>query len=61
MQVRILLGVLIMDDILIINTKEQLDRYLKKYNCKDERELDELLWFDYGVSLKVNIKPKKSL
>ena len=50
-----------MEDTLIITTEEQLQRYLKKYNCKDEQELDELLWFDYGVSLKVNIKPKKTL
>ena len=48
-----------MDDILIINNKEQLERYLKKYNCKTEEELDEILWYEYGVTLKNNIKPHK--
>ena len=57
--VRISMGVLIMDDILIINNKEQLERYLKKYNCKTEEELDEVLWYEYGVTLKNNIKLHK--
>jgi hypothetical protein len=48
-----------MDDILIINNKEQLDRYLKKYNCQTIEELDEVLWYEYGVTLKNNIKPHK--
>ena len=50
-----------MDDILIINNKEQLDRYLKKYNCQTVEELDEVLWYEYGVTLKNNIKPNKRL
>jgi hypothetical protein len=45
-------------DILIIETKEQLDRYLQKYNVKTPEELDELLWYEYGVTLKMNIKSK---
>ena len=57
--VRVSMGVLIMDDTLIINSKEQLDRYLKKYNCTSEKELDEVLWYEYGVSLKINIKPHR--
>lgn len=57
--VRVSMGVLIMDDILVINTKEQLDKYLKEYNCQTEKELDEVLWYNYGVTLEMNIKPKK--
>lgn len=48
-----------MDNTLIINSKEQLDRYLKKYNCQTIEELDEVLWYEYGVSLKINIKPHR--
>ena len=50
-----------MNDILVINTKEQLDRYLKEYNCQTEEELDEVLWYNYGVTLEMNIKPRKRL
>jgi len=45
-----------MDDILIINSKEQLEKYLNKYNCKTEEELDDVLWYTYGITLKNNIK-----
>ena len=48
-----------MDDILVISSKEQLERYLKKYNCKNIDELDELLWYNYGVTLQMNIKKYK--
>lgn len=48
-----------MNDTLIISTKDQLKRYLEKYNCKTVEELDDVLWYEYGVTLKVNIKQYK--
>ena len=45
-----------MDDTLIINSQEQLEKYLEKYNCKTIEELDEVLWYTYGISLMINIK-----
>jgi NTP pyrophosphatase (non-canonical NTP hydrolase) len=48
-----------MNDTLIINSQEQLERYLKKYNCKTKEELDDVLWYIYGISLMINIKKHK--
>ena len=48
-----------MDDTLVINSKEQLERYLREYNCKTIEELDDVLWFNYGISLMMNIKKHK--
>ena len=48
-----------MNDTLIINSREQLERYLEKYNCKTVEELDEVLWYTYGISLIINIKKHK--
>lgn len=48
-----------MNDTLIINSQEQLKRYLEKYNCKTVEELDEVLWYTYGISLMINIKKHK--
>lgn len=48
-----------MSDTLVINSKDQLEKYLRKYNCKTVDELDELLWYNYGVTLQVNIKKYK--
>ena len=33
--------------------KENLNKYLEKYGCKDEYDLSETLWFSYGVYVKV--------
>ena len=33
--------------------KENLNKYLENYSCKDEYDLSETLWFHYGVYLKV--------
>ena len=48
-----------MNDTLIINSQEQLKRYLEKYNCKTKEELDDVLWYTYGISLMINIKKHK--
>ena len=35
----------------VILTDEGLDEFLKHYRCKRKEELDDLLWYDYGVTL----------
>jgi hypothetical protein len=40
----------------IIYTERELKSLLNKYECKNEEELDEYLWYNFGVSLinKIN-------
>ena len=40
----------------IIYTERELKSLLNKYECKTEKELDEYLWYNFGVSLvnKIN-------
>lgn len=40
----------------VIYTERELKSLLKKYECKNEEELDEYLWYNFGVSLinKIN-------
>ena len=33
--------------------KNKLNQYLEKYCCKNENELSDTLWLNYGVLLKV--------
>lgn len=35
----------------VILTDEGLGVLLEKYRCKSKEELDDLLWYDYGVTL----------
>lgn len=32
---------------------ENLNKYLEKYSCKDAEDLENTLWFSYGVYLKI--------
>lgn len=32
---------------------EHLNKYLEKYSCKDASDLEDTLWFNYGVYLKI--------
>lgn len=45
-----------MEDILIIETKAELEKYMQKYGCTSPDELYEVLWFEYGVTLINEIK-----
>lgn len=36
---------------LVINNDEQLRVLLKKYECERKEQLDDILWYDYGVYL----------
>lgn len=40
----------------VILTDEGLKALLKEYRCKSKEELDDLLWYDYGVTLIDNRK-----
>lgn len=35
----------------VIFTDEGLKALLEKYHCKSKEDLDNLLWYDYGVTL----------
>lgn len=41
----------------ILETEQDLQDTLKKYDCETEDELDDVLWYTYGVSL-INKIPK---
>ena len=41
---------------LIIDNPMELEAEICRYNCKTKEELDELLWFDYGVHLVLNFE-----
>lgn len=49
----------ITENTLIIDSPMDLEAELCKYNCKTEKELDELLWYDYGVALILDYKDKE--
>lgn len=40
----------------VIFTDEGLKELLKRYRCKSKEDLDDLLWYDYGVTLIDNRK-----
>ena len=33
--------------------KENINRYLEKYSCKNAEELSDALWYGYGVFVKI--------
>lgn len=41
-----------MEDVLKVWFSE-LNYWMTKYNCRDLKELDDTLWFEYGVTLEV--------
>lgn len=47
------------EDEVHIESPMDLEAELYKYNCKTEKELDELLWYDYGVALILDYKDKE--
>ena len=40
----------------VILTDEGLKALLEKYRCKSKEDLDDLLWYNYGVTLIDNRK-----
>lgn len=41
------------DGVVYIDSPDDLEREMHRYNCKTKEELDDLLWFEYGVALVV--------
>lgn len=42
-----------LDNLFLIINNSNLDFYLKKYNCSNELELEDNLWFNYGITIKI--------
>ena len=47
---------MIMEDVLVIETKEELEKCMQKYECTSPEQLDEVLWFVYGITLINKVK-----
>ena len=43
-------------DTVVVETNDDIKELCEKYNCKNIDELDELLWYNYGITLKDNRK-----
>lgn len=37
----------------LVIRKNEIEKYCKKYNCSNEKELDKYLWFECGVRLVI--------
>lgn len=46
------------DGVVVIDELDTYRVYLDKYRCKNLSDLDETLWYTYGVSLEIS-KPVK--
>lgn len=44
------------ENTLIINSPADLEVEICRYNCHTKEELDEVLWYEYGVMLVLNFK-----
>ncbi|MBP5723021.1 MAG: hypothetical protein J6X18_05545 [Bacteroidales bacterium] len=33
--------------------KENINKYLEKYSCKDESDLTDTLWYNYGMFVRI--------
>jgi hypothetical protein len=42
-----------LDNLFLIINNSNLDFYLKKYNCSNELELEDNLWINYGITIKI--------
>ena len=49
------------EDEVHIESPVDLEAELYKYNCKTEKELDELLWYDYGATLILDYKEENNV
>ena len=46
----------IKEDAIFIESPSDLEAEMCRYNCKTKEELDELLWYTYGVALVIEYK-----
>ena len=44
------------DDIFVINSPMELEAEMCRYNCQTKEELDDILWYEYGVTLVLNFE-----
>lgn len=44
---------MVSDGTVVLNNIDEYRKYCEKYNCKNLGELNDLLWYNYGVSLEV--------
>ena len=45
-----------MDDTVILESQQDLQKYLEKYNCKDFNELSTNLWYEFGIDVQYREK-----
>jgi hypothetical protein len=45
-----------LDDVIVIETEDEFNRYLEKYNCKDFNELSAVLWYEFGIDIRYQEK-----
>lgn len=41
------------DNLFLIIHKSNLEKYYNKYKCKNTNDLIDMLWLNYGISVKV--------
>ena len=51
----------IAENTLIIDSPADLEAEMCRYNCHTKEELDELLWYDYGVALILDYKEENNV
>ena len=44
------------ENILILETRQELEEYMKKYKCNSPKHLNDVLWFEYGIILINRVK-----
>lgn len=49
----------IIENTLIIDSPNDLEAEMCRYNCHTEEELDKLLWYTYGVTLILDYKKEE--
>ena len=37
----------------MIIQRKNLNKYLERYSCKNEQDLSDTMWFNYGVFVKI--------
>lgn len=42
-----------LDNLFLIINRPNLNYYYKKYNCSNEVELEDNLWYNYGITIKI--------
>lgn len=51
----------IAENTLIIDSPADLEAEMCRYNCHTKEELEELLWYDYGITLILDYKEENNV